>query len=109
LFPTEENKVTEIFPGPKTQGKSSLVQNLLRGAITLLPTKANEVNEVWTLVFFVTFCSESRGSKKSLTFFENFAARFPEKELEEGRTISDRAAVDFGAGLGARVHGRYPK
>jgi hypothetical protein len=69
LFPTEENKVTEIFPGPKTQGKFSLVQHLLRGAVTLLPTKANEGNEVWTLVFFVTFCSESRGSKKMSNFF----------------------------------------
>jgi hypothetical protein len=42
-------------------------------------------------------------------FFENFAVRFPEKEIEEKhRSISDRVAVDFGAGLGARVHGRYP-
>jgi hypothetical protein len=80
LFPTEENKGNEIFPGPKTQGKSSFVQRLLRGAIALFPTKANEGNEVGTLVFFVTFCSESRGSKKHPTFFENFAARFPEKQ-----------------------------
>jgi hypothetical protein len=51
LFPTEENKGNEIFPAPKTQRKSCFVQHLLRGAIALLPTKANEGNEVWDLSF----------------------------------------------------------
>jgi hypothetical protein len=69
LFPTEENKGNEIFPGPKTQGKSSFVQRRLRGAITLFPAKANEGNEVWDLSFLLTFCSESRGGKKRSNFF----------------------------------------
>ena len=43
-------------------------------------------------------------------FFENFAAQFPEKELgQTAGSMSERVAVDFGAGLGARVHGRYPR
>jgi hypothetical protein len=69
LFPTGENKGNEIFLGPKTQGKFSLVPRLLRAAIALFPTKANEGNEVWDLSFLLTFCSESRGSKKTSNFF----------------------------------------
>jgi hypothetical protein len=45
-----------------------------------------------------------------INFFRNFAARFPEKELRDRTgSISKRVVVDFGAGQGARVHGRYPR
>jgi hypothetical protein len=63
LFPTEESK------GPKTQGKFGFVQNLLRGAIALLPTKANEGNEVWDLSFLGYLLIGIQGSKKTSNFF----------------------------------------
>ena len=43
-----------------------------------------------------------------LFFFENFAARFPEKDIEEKGLRHKQGCVDFGAGPGVRVHGRYP-
>jgi hypothetical protein len=66
LFPIEENKGNRNFPGSKTQRKSSFVQRLLRGAITLFPTKANEGNEVWDLSFLRYLLFRIQGQQKNI-------------------------------------------
>jgi hypothetical protein len=45
---------------------------------------------------------------RARTFFENFVAPFPENN-KRNQVDAGCVAVDCGAGLGARVHGRHPK
>jgi hypothetical protein len=46
---------------------------------------------------------------QSPTFLRTSPRDIRRKNKRKNRSISDRAAVDFGAGQGARVHGRYPR
>jgi hypothetical protein len=47
--------------------------------------------------------------KSFFIFLRTSPRDFRRKNKRKTDSISGRAAVDFGAGLGARVHGRYPR